>query len=254
MKKTFSDDERIRRVWDVELVKELMNSRVYYMCSDRREDELRDLWVREPENAATASYGSNWGYYTGMNNIRAWYVDSHNADLARQAKENGKAVNQGNMYARPVSTGLVELSQDGKTAKGLWYSLGQVTKALPDGTADARWILGKIAADFVKEADGWKLWHLVDAVDVDCEAGTMYDDLPVFEDWSAESQNPIRKEFGTPTIEKLTHDVTFNWWDNYPPMPPKNYETFTDDISYGPEGHRYPENRGMGAQEGRNYR
>lgn len=252
MTKTFTADERIRRVWDIELVKELMNTRVYYIAGDKRAEELADLWVQEPENQATASYGSNWGYYTGMDNIRAWYVDAHNADLEKQAAENGKAVNQGNMYARPVTTGLVELAEDGKTAKGLWYILGQVTKALPDGTADARWILGKLAADFVKEGDSWRIWHLVDSVDVDCEAGKAYDDYPVFVDWSEDGGNPVRKEFGTPTIEKLTHDVTFNWWDNYPPMPPK-YKTFTDDISYGPEGHRDPENINYRAQEGRNW-
>ena len=107
MAKIFTADERIRRVWDIELVKELMNTRVYYIADDRRADELNDLWVQEPENRATASYGSNWGYYTGMDNIRSWYVDAHNADLKKQAAENGKAVNQGNLYARPVTTGLV---------------------------------------------------------------------------------------------------------------------------------------------------
>lgn len=50
----------------------------------------------------------------------------------------------------------------------------------------------------------------------------------------------MRREFGTPTVEMLTHDVTFNWWDDYPPMPPKNYKTWSDDISYGPEGYRPP--------------
>ena len=132
MTKTFTEDERIRRVWDIELVKELMNSRVYYIADDRREDELADLWVQKPENQATASYGSNWGYYTGMENIRAWYVDAHNADLAKQAAENGKAINQGNMYARPVTTGLVELAQDGRTAKGCWISSGHESCFLPD--------------------------------------------------------------------------------------------------------------------------
>lgn len=253
MKRTFTDDERIRRVWDIELVKDLMNTRMFYQTGDRRAEELSDLWVREPEHAATASFGSNWGYYTGMDNIRAWYVDGHDAELQKQAAETGKAINQGNMYARPVSTALVELAQDGKTAKGMWYSLGQVTKALPDGTAEARWILGKLAADFVKEDGAWRIWHLVDSVDVDCEAGKAYDDYPVFEDWSENATNPVRRAFGTPTVPMLTHDVTFNWWDNYPPMPPKDYETFTDEISYGPEGHHEPENIIYRAQEGRNW-
>ncbi len=34
----------------------------------------------------------------------------------------------------------------------------------------------------------------------------------------------------------ITHDATFNWWDNYP-APPEDYETWSDELSYGPEGY-----------------
>ena len=158
------------------------------------------------------------------------------------------------MYAHPLTTGLVEVARDGQTAKGLWYSIGNEAMARPDGTAHVQWMLGKVAADFVREADGWKLWHIVGSTDVDCQTGHDYGEYPVYEDWSAESRNPVRREFGRPTVERLTHDVTFNWWDDYPPMPPKNYETWSDDISYGPEGYRPPAVVGMRAGEGRNWR
>ena len=160
----------------------------------------------------------------------------------------------GNMYAHPLTTGLVELAEDGKTAKGLWYSIGNEAMAQADGTAHVQWMLGKVAADFVREEDGWKIWHIVISTDVDCQAGHDYGEYPVYEDWSADSTNQVRREFGRPTVEVLTHDVTFNWWDNYPPMPPKDYKTFTDDISYGPEGYKPPEVIGMRAGEGRNYK
>ncbi len=253
-KKVFSDEEQIRRVWDVEDVKTLMHQRVYFGAADDRQGELDQLWVSDPNLKKTASYGSNWGYYVGMDAIKAWYVDAHEERLLAQMKANGGEKNQGNLYIHPVSTGVVELAEDGKTAKGLWYSIGQETIANGDGTAHARWMLGKIAADFVKEDDGWKFWHIVVSTDVDCEAGKDYGIYPVYEDWSANSTNPVRREFGTPTIEKLVHDVTFNWWDNYPPMPPKGYKTMTDEVSYGPEGYRPPDVIGMRAGEGRNYK
>ena len=250
-----SDNELIRRVWDIEDIKTLMNRRVYLQSADARQKELDTLWVSDPAYQETASYGSNWGFYIGMDAIRDYYVAKHGADLEAQRFENGAAeINLGNMYAHPVSTGLVELAEDGKTAKGLWYRIGHESKALPDGTADVRWILGKVAADFVREADGWKLWHIVVSTDVDCEAGHNWGEYPVYEDWSSDSPNPIRREFGTPTLEVLTHDVTFNWWDDYPAMPPKNYKTFTDKISYGPEGFRPPAVIGMRAGEGRNWK
>ena len=254
-KKVFSDDEQISRIWDVEEVKTLMHKRVFLQTADARAQELDTMWVSDPELQKTASYGSNWGYYVGMDAVRGYYVTKHEAELAEQQEANGAAeVNQGNMYAHPVTTGLVELAEDGKTAKGLWYTIGNEAKARADGTAHVQWMLGKLAVDFVKESDGWKIWHLVFSLDVDCQAGRNYGEYPVYEDWSASSSNPVRREFGTPTVEVLTHDVTFNWWDNYPAMPPKNYKTLTEEISYGPEGFKPPEVIGMRAGEGRNYK
>ena len=253
--KNFTLEQQMQHIWDVEDVKTVMHKRVFYQTADLREEELNELWVSDPELQKTASYGSNWGYYVGMDAVRGYYVDAHKAALERQMAENGTDVlNMGNMYAHPVTTGLVEVAEDGKTAKGLWYSIGNEAMALPDGAAHVQWMLGKVAADFVKEADGWKIWHIVVSTDVDCEAGHDYGEYPVYVDWSANSDNPVRKEFGTPTIEMLTHDVTFNWWDDYPPMPPKNYKTFTDDISYGPEGYKPPEVIGLRAGEGRNWK
>lgn len=43
-------------------------------------------------------------------------------------------------------------------------------------------------------------------------------------------------DFGEPTIPMLAHNPSYSWCDNYPPLNDP-YETFTDEISYGPEGH-----------------
>lgn len=253
--KRFTDDEQIRRIWDIEDIKSLMHRRVFLQTGDRRTQELETMWVSRPDLQATASYGTNWGYYVGLDSIRKYYVDAHSRELQAQKEHNGaRELNFGNLYAHPVSTGLVELAEDGETAKGLWYSIGHEAKASGDGTAEVRWMLGKIAVDFIREKDGWKIWHIVVSTDVDCQAGHDWGEYPVYEDWTAASSNPVRREFGTPDVEVLTHDVTFNWWDNYPPMPPKNYRSFSDEISYGPEGFRPPEVYGMHAGEGRNWK
>ena len=241
VKREYSDDELIRRVTDIEEIKKVANKRVYYMINEWRDQELKDLWVSDPAYQATASFGRNTGYYVGMEAIRGYYVTKHAADL-------GDGV--GTMNAHPISTGLVELAGDGKTAKGLWYSIGQDTAPNGDGTAKALWNTGKVAIDFVKEGDAWKIWHIVEANDVVSEAGTAYGDQPVYLDYSTD---PVAVEFGTPTIQKLVHDQTFNWWDNYPPMP-RPYEHWSDDISYGPEGYREPTTFQFGAKGGRNYK
>ncbi len=239
----YSPEELAQRIWAVEEVKKLAAKRFYYQAAERRAEELDTLWVREPEHRRTASLGSNWGYYTGMDRIRAYYVEKHDADrrdhleALHQADPSVALVPEnlglGCMQLEPVSTALVELAGDGQTAKGLWYSIGQRTTSRPDGTAEALWITTKIGIDFVLEGNEFRIWHVIYAVDFSHLAGTPYSDQPVY---LAEDQDPVREEFGTPTVPMLTHNNIFSWADGYPPEP-EPYETFSDEISYGPEGH-----------------
>jgi hypothetical protein len=239
--KQFTTEETIARVWDVEEIKKLMSRRVFYLANEWREKELAELWVSDPELQKTASFGRNTGYYVGMDAIRAYYVEKHNTEMGDGT---------GYLTNHPITTGLVREAEDGKTAKGMWYSIAQETRPQADGTGLALWMPEKIGVDFVKEADGWKIWHIIIANDLVCEAGTNNELDPVYVDFATD---PVAVEFGTPTIQKLVHDQTFNWWDNYPPMP-QPYETWSDDISYGPEGYQEPDTFQLGAKGGQNYK
>ena len=76
-KQYYSDDERMIRVWDVEEVKDLMSRRQVLNMNNQRRQELDTLWVSEPKYKKTASMGSNWGYYIGMDEISNYYVVQH---------------------------------------------------------------------------------------------------------------------------------------------------------------------------------
>jgi hypothetical protein len=222
----YTDLELMLRVWDVETVKKLAAKRCYYLANDWREQELRDLWVTSPEAQKTASFGRNWGYYTGMDNIWEYYVTKHQQEM-------DALPGAGRLFHHPVSTGLVEEAYDGKTARGLWYCISQETLPTSDTQADARWYMEKLAIDFLKEDGQWKIWHVVVATDLQSEAGANYMeqkvDLP-------DQENAAFVEFGTPTLPMRVHQERYNWLDNYP-APPKPYAAFDEDNSYGPEGH-----------------
>lgn len=239
----YTIDERMRRVWDVEEIKDLMSRRAIYLYNDMRREELNELWVSDEDRRASASLGSNWGYYVGMDEISYYYVVKHDADRKAQLEGYCKAhpnientlENQGYgcLVWRPASTPLVVLSGDGKYAKGMWYSIGAECNATGAGEAESRWLNDKIAADFVKEDDGWKIWHLVDSNDICVNVGANVDDLPTKPasgTWYPEI------EFGEPTLRMLTHNGAMNWSDNYPPIP-NPYFTYREDDSYGPKGH-----------------
>lgn len=244
-KQFYTDDERIRRVWDIEDIKDLMSRRSFYVANDMRREELNDLWVTTPKYQKSASLGSNWGYYVGMEEISSYYVVKHTEErqklldaycAAHPEVENCREnLNYGCMYFHPVSTPMVVLSGDGYTAQGNWYVIGQESTRRPDGPASCQWYNDKLAADFVKENGRWRIWHLVISNDFHVVVGEDLNEMPTI---PVPGDNPAEVEFknGIPTIQMLTHNTAMNWGDNYPPLP-NPYFRFEDEISYGPEGH-----------------
>lgn len=239
-----TEEEALRHLWDVEEVMELMNRRVYYTMQGQHEEELDHLWVSVPEHQKTASFGRNYGWYRGMDEIRRYYVTEFLARrqwvLEEFCQENPAIQNIpenrmiGYTSMAPNSTPLVEIAADGKTAQGVWYTISQETIGRARGQSEAVWRGEKIAADFIREPEGWKIWRLVIANDYFNPAGVPHEAQPL--DFPP-GQDPRQLEFGTPTLPKLLHDSRLHWADNYPPEP-KPYETYTDAIGYGPEGWR----------------
>jgi hypothetical protein len=247
---TEEDILTLRQILDREAVIELMNRRVHYVFAGKRAEELADLWVRGGDARSRASYGKNWGWYRGFDAIEDYYVKKFDARLDAQKEANGAAERgAGNLYAHPITTPYVEIAADGRSARGLWYSIAQETWASANG-ADALWMLEKIAVDFLKEDDGWRILNMMTAVDLGSGAGEDYAKQPVY---LRPEDDPVRIEFGEPTVPQLAHDNMFNWWDNYPPIP-EPYESFSWGNSYGPDGWQPPKLKGFSAGEGGNYR
>lgn len=244
-KQYYTDDERILRVWDIEDIKDLMARRSFYVANDMHREELNDLWVTTPKYRRTASLGSNWGYYVGMDEISNYYVVKHVAERQKlldtycaahpEVENRRENLGYGCMSFHPACTPLVVLSGDGYTARGNWYVIGQDSTWRPDGPASCHWFNDRLAADFVKENGRWKIWHLVIANDIQIEAGEDLNNMPTR---LLPGSNPAENEFmaGDPTIKMLTHNVIMNWSDGYPPIPGP-YFHFEDETGYGPHGH-----------------
>ena len=66
-------------------------------------------------------------------------------------------------------TPVIEVAGDGKTAKGIWYSIGIGVRpnVNSDGTytKSTSWMWEKYAVDFIKEDGKWKIWHLINMMD-----------------------------------------------------------------------------------------
>ena len=59
-----------------------------------------------------------------------------------------------------LTTPIVEIAGDGKTAQGVWWCPVPMTIRREDGKEQAVWAWGTIAADFLRCGAEWKIWHL----------------------------------------------------------------------------------------------
>jgi hypothetical protein len=138
-------------------------SRYMYLHNAFHDPEIIPLWVRKGTSGVRAQYSNN-GVYTSWDNIMAYH--------AQRPSPKGK------LTFHYVTTPLIEVAADGKTAKGLWVMSGvesgvtdlEAAKQAPDFMfekdvlVDGKrvWmhtVLVKYGVDFLKQDGQWKIWH-----------------------------------------------------------------------------------------------
>jgi hypothetical protein len=201
-------DERIQRLEDIHEISNLMGRNVYY--------QLADMQEAMNETKATKTPGvtfevPEWGVWEGPEGIE------------KMAKYHrlGVGDSTGKISAIPITTPVIEVAADGKTAKGLWICPGAETGRWgPGGKMQAYWAWAKYGVDFVKEDGKWKVWH-----------NQVYSIFftPYEKSWVEEYKHP---EFKVPEEFRATRPPTYNWHyspnvktENVPP-PPLPYETW----------------------------
>ena len=143
--------------------------------------------------------GLNNGWYQGAAAVKGYY-DALGEEIRLSSKlitamfpsELGDKTEEqlygvGMISYVPFESQIIEIADDGKTAKGLWNVRG-ATSHLTAGGPEARWIFGWAAVDFVLEDEEWKIWHMQLLFNVDHQSGsnfvdteTVYDPVPGFE-------------------------------------------------------------------------
>ena len=173
-----------QRALDVQAVENIMNRHVLYHCYGEHIAEMEEIWVQDPVNQATASFGQNQGYYVGYDAIYEAYATGHWNNWITAAKRycQQKGIDTtgmtddeiceiyggvGQLLLHVTTTAIIEVAEDGKTAKGYWYSPGMIAETGMAGNS----IWEAYGADFVKENGEWKMWHLHMYTDFMCQFG-----------------------------------------------------------------------------------
>ncbi|MBN1629759.1 MAG: nuclear transport factor 2 family protein [Thermoleophilia bacterium] len=210
--------ERLERLESIHEIKQLMGRRAYLHAASLHGRELDECWAQETPGMTFEA--EDYGVWKGLESIRKAYVDGM------------PPVEPGLLVEHCLTTEVIEIADDGNTAKGVWISPGHETFPVPGRTPIAHWSWGRYAVDFVKERGAWKIWHL----HVLTTFRTPYD-----QDWVDSSINrpahlqPLGETL--PGMHAPDGPVTFNQpysVDVTPvlqPEPPAPYKTFESEGS-----------------------
>lgn len=237
-------------------IENLMSRYQYYYAARMNKEIMEELWAQKAPDITMED--RFYGVYEGFKGafpdagIIMYYDTAMNAGSPKDYP--------GRMSVFTTTTQMIEVAEDGKTAKGIWISIGNETDAGDFGYNDvgkdpakvsgvtlnsvsadgkrymADWVWQKYGVDFIKEDGNWKIWHF-----------HIYDIFrcPYNEDWVSYAKRRIEVDtqlaaersfsfYGKPPGE----GTSFHWQyspDSLPvlePKPPVPYKTFDKTFRY----------------------
>jgi len=214
--------KRIQRCEDVNQIQNLLASYVYTHEVGRTADLTEKVFAINDPDVSWEVAGT--GYFKG-------------SDSVKKALGNNVSPNPipGNLSVHCLTTPVIEVADDGRTAKGIWISPGAITIPNPQtGKMKGFWAWTRYGCDFIKEDNTWKIWHYHVYSIFLAPSGSDFAE-PGAPDLFKKSDNgkpPARPVPDGPT----TFDNPYN--QNYIakliPAPPQPYKAFEETFSYGP--------------------
>lgn len=235
--------EMAERALDLQEIQNVMSYHALYGAPGGNHDiELDMIWAQKAKDITFAGNGyiyrgdidvhkNTYGYGTGTKKSSA--KEQSNSGMIQQASP-------GNTSFRTLTTPIIVIAGDGKTAKAFWYTIGW-SADIRNGQGDSSWSMEKYGIDFLKEDGAWKIWHFHVYNDWDVPMGK---DLA--QNAIEKSKNPQQMPGGgmkaKEGYEQYFEAKTFN--EPYSvnrtpnplnPRPPVPYCTFSDTFSYADE-------------------
>lgn len=147
--KSLSPEQRLARVEAYNAVSNVMG-RYTYLHTAGRHTESESLFALNTQGVRVEMM---WGVYEGANSIHRLYSGMH-------VKTEGVNDRKGQMHIHTLTTPVIEVAGDLKTARAVWVSPGVETGFFGTDEITANWGWAKYAADFIQENGEWKIWHL----------------------------------------------------------------------------------------------
>ena len=181
---------RAHKIEAVGAIENLMALHSYYHAADMNREELDNCWSQERE--AEVIWSQNFGRWQGLRKklypmyagdnkytdaewLKSKIIRAH-PEMEEAIKDlDGRALAE--MPVHVLASPVIEIAEDGMSAKGLWYTPGYALRRnyLQD-TASACWMWEKYGADFVWENGEWKFLHIQIGMDIMADYGQSWAD------------------------------------------------------------------------------
>ena len=239
-KREFTDEEMVLHAWDKEMIQNTVSRFTNCWGNGDTAEAIDELWVKEPEHTVDASFGTNTGFYVGLDEVRRHLVDERIAweeetlrilQKANPGKYDYAAAGLGTTVMHSCTTPLLFISVDDQYARYLCYDLGLTGQAGEDGTGESYFEFSLLLIELVREDGEFKIWHVVEQHDFSIESGKNYNDVNTF----IEGYNPDTRFYGSPTVEKEVYDNQYGWEYLFHDLP-RPFKTYDEDEGYGPNG------------------
>lgn len=218
----YTKEQLASRITNIRTVENVMSKYAFLTYYKRFDEALGKFWTQNNPTLTT-----NDKKLTGYAAVRRFLVEQGEAE-AREGNETMRKLypetfadkkdsemwGAGTAMVHTITTPVIELAGDEATAKGMFYSLGSCTEIDPKTGPKAHWVWEKYAVDFVKESDGWKIWHMVIMTDFK---------TPVGENWARVNLAPTGSYYSAYTPEIAPQAGV--------PVPVP-YATFSETFSY----------------------
>lgn len=140
-------EKRIDRIEAYIEIQNLMGKYEYFLSAAMGEEVYRLFALKSADVSANIG---DWGVYKGEDGIKRQFIEGFMKYVPKE----------GWLAEADLTTPIIEVSGDCKTAKGAWTSPGVETNFDNTGKPHAGWCWIKYACDFIKEEGEWKIWHL----------------------------------------------------------------------------------------------
>jgi hypothetical protein len=216
--------------------------------------------TREAERARAATeclrLVSRYCYLHARGRDREWYLDSFakkSPDIAvghgqmgimvgkkslekkifarrrPEGEEGGPEGRIGWCFLHPTASPYIEVARDGKTARGMFLSIGIESAGDARGVLKPAWGWGAYGVDFIKEDGEWKIWHFaINRI----FRGDYFSSWTTYDPDIEEGYYtvPPEKRYDKPPVDDSPYRPTQKFV--LKPEPPEPYETFDPKHSY----------------------